>query len=263
MLWITEEKVYKKLVKYTFTLGMLALCSCATTPHSEDSSALEKYNRTMFTINDKIDKAVIRPMAKGYRAITNKFVRQRVTDFFGNIHEPISAGNHILQGEFHDSAQNVGRFMINTVVGVAGLFDVASKVGLEKKGTGFDETLSVWCVSDGPYIILPIMGPSTLRAATGFAVDAYSSPTYWIIEENGDEEAMYAFYGAAGLKYLNMMADNLPLLESLEESSVDYYEALKSSYLQNRSKLKRCSYKPATETAPNYDFDMDDEEFDD
>ena len=255
--------MYKKLVKYTFTLGILALCGCAATPHSGDTSALEKYNRTMFTINDKIDKAVIRPVAKGYRAITNKFVRQRVTNFFNNLHEPISAGNHILQGEFHDSAQNVGRFMINTVVGAAGLFDVASRVGLEQKKTGFDETLSSWCVPDGPYIVLPLMGPSTPRAATGFVVDGYSSPTYWIIEEKGDDKAMYAYYAAGGLKYLNTLAETLPLLESLEESSVDYYEAMKSSYLQNRSKLKHCSYKPTAETAPNYDFDMDDEEFDD
>ena len=253
----------KYLIKFVFLFGVLALNGCASSADkTTDLSALEQYNRTMFNINDKIDKALIRPMAKGYRAITNSFVRQRVTDFFNNVSEPVSAANHILQGEPHNSAQNVGRFMINTVVGIGGLFDVASKVGLEQKKTGFDETMSAWCVPDGPYIILPIMGPSTPRAATGWVADGYSSPAYWIIEEKGDSDAMYAYYGVTGLKYLNLMAENLPLLESLEESSVDYYETMKYSYLQNRSKLKRCSYK-SEETAPNYDFDMDDEEFDD
>lgn len=256
--------MYKKLVRYALAASLISLCGCASAPHAgNDMSALEKYNRTMFNINDKIDKAVIRPVAKGYRAVTNKFVRQRVTNFFNNISEPVSAGNHILQGEFHDSAQNVGRFMINTVVGVAGLFDVASKVGLEQKKTGFDETMSTWCVPDGPYVVLPILGPSTPRAMTGLVADGYSAPAYWIIKENGDDKAMLAYYGATGLKYINLMAENLPMLESLEENSVDYYEAMKSSYLQNRSKLKRCSYKPTPETAPDYDFDMDDEEFDD
>jgi ABC-type transporter lipoprotein component MlaA len=98
---------------------------------------------------------------------------------------------------------------------------------------------------------------------TGLVADGYSAPAYWIIKENGDDKAMLAYYGATGLKYINLMAENLPMLESLEENSVDYYEAMKSSYLQNRSKLKRCSYKPTPETAPDYDFDMDDEEFDD
>lgn len=262
---IKEDKVSKSFVKYVLLAGFLCLSGCATTTtHSGgDISALEKYNHAMFNINDKIDKAIFRPVAKGYRAVTNKFARQRVTNFFSNIAEPVSAANHVLQGDFHDSAQNVSRFMINSVVGLGGLFDVASKVGLEQKKTGFDETMSVWCVPDGPYIILPILGPSTPRAATGLVADSYSDPAYWIVKEKGDDKAMLAYYGATGLRYINLMAENLPLLESLEESSVDYYEAMKSSYLQNRSKMKRCSYKKTAEAAPNYDFDMDDDEFED
>lgn len=259
-----EDKVSKSLVKYALLSCFLCLSGCSATTHTtDDSSALDKYNHTMFNINQKIDKAVIRPVAKGYRAITNNFIRQRVTNFFNNVSEPVSAANHILQGEFHDSAQNIGRFMINTVVGGAGLFDVASKVGLEQKKTGFDETLSAWCVPDGPYIVVPIMGPSTPRALTGLVADGYSAPAYWIIKDEGDDKAMLAYYGATGLKYLNLMAENLPLLESLEEGSVDYYEAIKSSYLQNRSKLRKCRYQAMTEAIPDYDFNMDDDEFDD
>lgn len=211
----------------------------------------------MFGFNHKLEKYVFRPVARGYRAVTNEFVRQRVTNFFNNIEEPVSAVNHILQGEFQDTGTNLGRFVLNTTLGGVGLFDVASEVGLEKKKTGFDETLATWCVPDGPFIVLPVFGPSTPRAATGFVVDGYSSPMFWIAEESNGEDAWLVYYGASGLKYLNLLAENLKMLESLEEGSVDYYEAVKSMYLQNRGRAKRCG-GPAPENASEYDFDMDD-----
>ncbi len=211
----------------------------------------------MFSFNNKLDKFIIRPVARGYRAVTNEFVRERVSNFFSNIEEPISAANHILQGEFQNTGNNLGRFVLNTTLGGAGLFDVASKVGLEKQKTGFDETLATWCVPDGPFIVLPVFGPSTPRAATGFVVDGYSSPMYWAANESGGEDKWLVYYGLSGLKYVNLMAENLTFLESLEEGSVDYYEAVKSAYLQNRGKIKRCG-KAAQDLTPDYDFDMDD-----
>lgn len=235
------------------------MCGCASTVQTdtgESDSALESYNRAMFSFNSKLDKYVIRPTAKGYRAITNEFIRQRVTNFFNNIDEPISAANHLLQGELSNSSHNLGRFVLNTTLGGVGLFDVASKVGLEKKKTGFDETLATWCVPDGPYIVLPVFGPSTPRAATGFAVDGYASPMYWVAKSDDSDDAWLVYYGVSGLKYLNLMAENINMLESLEEGSVDYYETVKSTYLQNRKKLKRCG-KVSSEAAPEYDFDMD------
>jgi phospholipid-binding lipoprotein MlaA len=119
--------------------------------------------------------------------------------------------------------------------------------------------MGAWCVPDGPFLILPVMGPSTPRAATGFVADGYASPMWWIAHESGDDNAELIYYGVSGLKYLNLMAENLPLLESLEEGSVDYYEAIKTTYLQNRSKIKSCQVKAQEET-PDYDFDMDMEE---
>ncbi len=249
-----------KFSKYAAILALMSLCGCATSAENgtaEASAPLESYNRAMFSFNNKLDKYVIRPVAKGYRAVTNDFVRQRVTNFFNNIEEPVSAVNHILQGEFENSGNNLGRFVLNTTLGGVGLFDVASKVGLEQKKTGFDETLATWCVPDGPFVILPVVGPSTPRAATGFVVDGYSSPMYWAAQESDGEDAWAVYYGAAGLKYLNLMAENIKMLESLEEGSVDYYEAVKSAYLQNRGKIKRCG-KIEEEKTPEYDFDMDD-----
>lgn len=254
----------KAFSKYIIFILCLCLSGCASVPQAENTeqeSALEEYNRAMFSFNNKLDKYVIRPVAKGYRAVTNEFVRQRVTNFFNNIEEPISAVNHALQGEFENSGNNLGRFVLNTTLGGIGLFDVASEVGLEQKKTGFDETLANWCVPDGPFIILPVMGPSTPRAAAGFVVDGYSSPMYWVAQESDGEDAWAVYYGVAGLKYLNLMAENIKMLESLEEGSVDYYAAMKSAYLQNRGKIKRCG-KVSNEETPDYDFDMDDMEED-
>ncbi|MCM1324462.1 MAG: VacJ family lipoprotein [Acetobacter sp.] len=253
----------KGFSKYFIALLLFSLSGCTTvtsrdTP--EEITALESYNRAMFGFNDKLDKYVIRPVAKGYRAVTNEFIRERVSNFFYNIEEPVSAVNHILQGELGDSGNNLGRFVLNTTLGGVGLFDVASKVGLERKKTGFDETLATWCVPDGPFLILPVVGPSTPRAATGFVVDGYSSPMYWVAQESNGEDAWAVYYGAAGVKYLNLMAENLKMLESLEEGSVDYYEAVKSMYLQNRGKIKRCGGAESTEQTSEYDFDMDNED---
>lgn len=234
----------------------LGLSGCATNSSSDGSGALESYNRAMFNVNNKIDRYIVRPVAKGYRAVTNEYVRTRVSNFFNNINEPVSAINHILQGEINNSGNNIGRFVINTTLGGIGLYDVASKFGLEKNATGFDETLATWCVPDGPFVVLPIIGPSTPRAAVGFAVDSHSTPTYWAARESDGEDAWSVYYGLTGVKYINLMAQNLTLLESLEEGSVDYYEAVKSTYMQNRNKLKVCGNQ-VVEAQGDYDFDMD------
>lgn len=127
----------KKFFTYTALLLLLGLGGCAGAPASEtvppeNDTALETYNRAMFSFNNKLDKFVIRPVAKGYRAVTNEYFRQRVTNFFSNIDEPISAANHILQGELADSGNNLGRFVINTTFGLVGLYDVASSMGMER-----------------------------------------------------------------------------------------------------------------------------------
>lgn len=238
-------------------LCILSLGGCATsTQHENSNSGLETYNHAMFKFNRAVEKGIIRPVAKGYKKVTNDYVRQRVTNFFNNIEEPVFMANHLLQGELHNSGHNLARFVINTTIGGLGLYDVASKAGLEKLSTGFDETMATWCVPDGPYIILPVLGPSTPRAATGWAVDGYFSPSYWIAQESGDDNAKLIYYGSAGLKYLNKYAENLKFIESMEEGAVDYYETMKSAYLQNRSQIKVCG-KNKDAVTPSYDFDMD------
>lgn len=237
-----------------FSMG---LSGCASSTHNGvEESRLEQYNRAMFSFNNKVDKYVVRPVAKGYKAITNKYIRTRISNVFNNIEEPVSAVNHVLQGRLKESGGNLGRFVVNTTLGVVGLFDVASSLGMERDKTGFDETMSAWCVPDGPFVVLPIIGPSTPRSMVGFVADGYSSPAYWVANE-GNDDAMTIYYGAMGLKYLNLMAENISFLEGLEEGSVDYYEAVKSAFLQNRSKLRRCGLQNEVNQEVSYDFDMD------
>ena len=241
-------------------LFSISLSGCAASHLSENDTSLERYNRAMFRFNNKADKYIIRPVAKGYKAVTNKYIRSRVSNFFNNIEEPVSAANHILQGKFSASGGNLSRFVINTTLGVVGLFDVATSLGLERNKTGFDNTLSSWCVPDGPFVVLPIIGPSTPRSAIGFVADGYSSPAYWLAQE-GDDDAMTAFYGAMGLKYVNLLAENITFLEGLEEGSIDYYEAVKSAYMQNRAKIKGCKASEEQTNNSSYDFDMDDMDY--
>ena len=249
-----------RIFKYLFLCSFVVLSGCATsTENGEKTSALESYNHAMFKFNHAVEKGVIRPVAKGYRVVTNEYVRQRVTNFFDNLEEPVSMANHMLQGEFHESGENFARFVINTTLGGLGLYDVAAKAGLDKNPTGFDKTMATWGVPDGPYVILPILGPSTPRAATGWVADGYSAPAYWVAQGSADDDADLIYLGVSSLKYLNKYAENIKVIESLEEGSVDYYEAMKSAYLQNRAKIN-AGGKKAVEQTPDYDFDMDDED---
>ena len=229
----------------------------------EDNSALEKYNHAMYTFNSAADQYVIKPLAKGYRAITTEFIRERVHNFFANLKEPASMINHSLQGNFSDSAKSLGRFTINSTLGLLGTFDVAKGWGLPNNKTGFDKTLAKWCVPDGPFIILPIIGPSTPRAATGMIADTISEPTYWAnyYAHFGNDLEKYSFYyGLTALGFISIREENIKLLDKLTANYVDAYSTIKSAYIQSRLKIGSCSNNTTPEAS--YDFDFEDEEFD-
>jgi len=245
------------------------LVACATNPNgtkmkvSEEESKLEVYNRAMFNFNYQVDKKVLKPIAKGYKAITTQGIRNRVTNFFNNLEEPASAINNLLQGELVGSGQSVARFAINTTLGLLGTFDVASGWGLEKKSNSFDATMAKYCVPDGPFFIMPILGPSTPRYLVGWGVDAFADPMYWALLDKQDEDwAVIATYGSTALKYINKRAENMALLDSLEEGSVDFYATIKSAFLQNRQKFQSICAAPVEDktSAASYDFDFEDEE---
>lgn len=254
----------KKIFVCGFTAFMICLSS--TVANAADEGMLETYNRSMFNFNTMFDDYLMKPVAKGYRAVTNDFVRERVRNFFANLKEPATMINHTLQGNFADTGKSGGRFLINSTLGLLGTFDVASGWGIAKNKTGLDETLAKWCVPDGPFIVLPFVGPSTPRAAVGFAGDAVANPLYWsedYIHFSDDWKKYTFYYGLTALGFVSVREENLDMLDKLTLNSVDSYSVIKSAYMQNRLKMHVCGTKAETGQVPSYDFDFDDEDFDD
>ncbi len=240
--------------------ALINLCSCSVSNVNDEDGTLEIYNKNMFEFNYQLDKHVIKPVAKGYKKITNKFVRNRVSSFFNNLEEPAYMVNNLLQGEIKNTGLSAGRFVINTTLGLLGTFDVASGWGLDKKKNTFDATLAKYCVPDGPFIVLPVVGPSTPRHVAGWAVDAYMSPLYWALVNSDTTKQTTIDWGTIGLKYLNLRAENMELLDSLEKGSVDFYTATKSAFMQNRNKFISICAKPKdAESTPSYDFDFEED----
>src|SRR3990172_4959432 len=132
---------------------------------------LEGFNRAMYTFNDKLDRYVLKPLAKGYRAITPAPVSKSISNFFSNLHDPAIMLNNLIQGKPKQAASDLGRVLVNSTIGIAGLFDVASKMGLEKHNEDFGQTLAVWGVGDGPYLVLPFFGPSNVRDGAALPVE--------------------------------------------------------------------------------------------
>lgn len=251
----------KKISLLVFLIFSLA--ACATNPDGsklsadDEESGVEYYNRAMFNFNYQFNKKVMKPVAEGYKSVTNQFFRDRVSAFFNNLEEPAYFVNNLFQGEIKNSGVSVGRFLINTTLGLAGTFDVAAGWGLEKKKNSFDQTMAKYCVPDGPFFVLPIIGPATPRYVIGWSADAYASPLFWALIDVEDDGVDAAVIGATGLKYINIYAENMGLLESLEEGSVDFYATMKSAFLQNRQKFTSlCAENNADEDALSYDFDF-------
>ncbi|MFI3242448.1 MAG: VacJ family lipoprotein [Alphaproteobacteria bacterium] len=244
-----------KIKSILFFLLSLSLNGCVVSGQSlNHDDKFEGYNRAMFSFNNTVDKYFLKPIAQGYLSVTPKAVQNRVNSIFSNIFEPVSAANHVLQGEFKSAGVNVARFGVNTTLGLLGSFDVASGWGLDVEKTNFDETLATWCVADGPFIILPFVGPATPRSAVGLAVDSIANPVNIAsnsVTSEGDANSLR--YGYAGANVIVARANAMPLLNDLEKNSVDYYTAMRSAYLQNRAATK-CGSKQGVIT---YDFDFD------
>jgi len=255
--------VIKKAFLFSiFSLTLLFTTSCATsqsqTDQHEHEDTLESFNRAMFTFNYNVDKYVLKPVAKGYRAITTPDVRTRVYSAYLNIKEPMFAANQLLQGEFKQSGISLSRFVINSTLGLAGTFDVATAWGLEQKKDDFETTLAKWCVPDGPYIVLPFIGPSTPRAFAGLMVDSFASPVYWLTNDHDDGIYAYGAYIAA--KSIIIREASLELGDDLERNSVDFYTTMKSAYLQNKTDMPNCFNDTQTNAAYDFDFGIEDEE---
>ncbi len=201
------------------------LGGCAT---HNPADPLEPYNRAMFSFNEKVDKVVLKPVAVGYRNVTPKPVRRGVTNFFGNLSDVWSTGNDFLQGHVAMGFNGIMRVSVNTVFGVFGLIDVATPLGLYRQPTDFGLTLARWGVGSGPYIVLPLFGPSTLRDATGTVVHAVYDPSLQLSNNTQTRDAMLV------LNTVNQRANLLSTTDLLQQIALDPYLFTRDAYLQRR-----------------------------
>lgn len=247
-----------RLSKPLVLSAILLTSACATNIHRSDTEAdpFENFNRRVFSFNDAVYENVFFPIAKGYRAVTTPFIRERVNSFVANLDEPISAANNLLQLEFADAAKNVARIAINTTLGLAGTFDVASGWGLSNDKASFNQTMASWCVVDGPYLVLPFIGGNTTRGIVGTAVDAAADPVYWMTynDANYHDKITYPY---TAIKYTAKAENYMDLYNDFKQNSVDFYATMRSAYLQNQRKLK-CRFAKE-EIVESYDFDFDED----
>ena len=208
----------------------VALTGCATVTTPTKGDPLESYNRTMFTINDKVDQYALKPVAQGYVWAVPEPVRNSVTNFFSNIGDVYIAANNLLQLKIADGVSDIMRVAINTVFGVGGLFDVATIAKLPKHAGDFGLTLGHYGVPPGPYVVLPLMGPSTVRDTSGLVVDYFGNPLTYVHPDS----VSWALYG---VNLVNTRANLLGATDVLADAALDKYSFVRNAYLQRRQYL--------------------------
>ncbi|GAA4356240.1 VacJ family lipoprotein [Kangiella marina] len=211
-------------------LSAILLTACATTGDNP-KDPYEERNRAVWDFNRSIDKALLKPVAEGYQYITPDPVEKGVSNFFSNLGEITTILNDILQGKFLKAGKDTGRFLINSTIGIAGLLDPATEMGLEREEEDFGQTLAVWGFESGPFIMLPFIGPSTVRDGSGFAIDTFAF--YSPYDELNDSQTEWAL---RSLWLINTRAELLPLEEQLE-GALDEYLMVRDAYLQRREFL--------------------------
>ncbi len=220
------------------------LSACADVPNNPTQRAeydavndpLEPMNRTIFDVNDFLDTYLIRPAAISYRYIVPEFVRNRIAGILSNMKEPVIFANNLLQGEFGRAGTTVERFGINSTLGLAGMWDVAEAWDMNQQTGDFGQTLYSWGINAGPYLVLPLFGPSNFRDAIGLGADSAASPWSHIARIDSNVTAtreQIAEFTATGL---TRRTENLDAYDSLKKSSIDFYAQLRSVYRQYRDK---------------------------
>jgi phospholipid-binding lipoprotein MlaA len=214
---------------------LIGLAACATAPGPDPSDPLEASNRQVLEFNEGVDRSVIRPVAEAYRDNVPAPVRTGVRNFVSNLNEPVVFANNLLQLRLLDAGHTLMRFYINSTAGVLGFVDVATPAGIERRSGDFGQTLASYGVPDGPFVMLPLLGPTTLRDAIGDGVDSLGNPVALVTG--------YAFTplasqligaGRGALGGITMRADNIETLDALRAESLDYYARLRSVVQQRR-----------------------------
>ena len=220
---------------------VLAVSACATPPSDPVARAefdrtndpLEPTNRKILDFNLFLDRILIKPVAQGYRWAVPEFGRNRMRNFLDNLGEPVIFINDSLQGEFSRANTTAGRFLFNSTFGIGGLWDQASKIGMEKQTGDFGQTLYSWGVPDGPYLVLPILGPSNPRDAVGIGVDSYMDPFFWglTVHYGATNSGLYRWIATG----IDERSRNIETFDEIQKNAIDLYAQLRSLWRQHRA----------------------------
>lgn len=215
-------------------VALVALAAgCASIPPDAGRNAadpLEVYNRHVFEFNDRLDRYVVKPVAEGYVKVVPEPVRDCVGNAFRNLGDLGNAVNNLLQGKFFEASSDLCRVAINSTIGLLGCFDVATRVGLARSNEDFGQTLGRWGIGPGPYFVLPLLGPSTIRDTFGRVVDAYGDPLSYL-------DSTRVALSAQTLRVIDTRAGLLQATRVLEGAALDKYQFVRDAYLQRRRNL--------------------------
>jgi phospholipid-binding lipoprotein MlaA len=228
---------------------MLAGCATTSQPGAEDEQysahdPLEPVNRGIFAFNLVADDYVIRPVAQAYRDYVPEPIRTGIHNFLTNLRSPVIMFNDALQGEGKLAGDTFGRFWLNTFLGLGGIMDVGTKAGIPFHDADFGQTFGVWGAPAGPYLVLPILGPSDVRDGIGLVADSYADPWNGWMRSKGDDYGYYVIAGRAVVSGIDLRARNIDFLDRIRSTSLDYYATLRSLYQQHREALIKHEQPP-------------------
>jgi len=223
-------------------LALLMLAGCATRPPADDPEALQEFrenndpfeptNRVMFEVNEVIDKAVLQPIAEAYRDLLPKPVRSGIRNVLGNLRTPTILVGDLLQGNVTRARETLGRFIVNSTIGIGGIVDVGRRYDVHGHSEDMGQTLAVWGVGEGFYMFVPLLGPTTARDLTGFAIDVYTNPQSLI----GQGQILDVWnYTRIGMTVVDTREALLEPFDMVRKTSLDPYATLRSAYRQRRS----------------------------
>ena len=222
----------------------------------EVRDCFEKVNRGIFAFNQVLDKVIFKPLAKGYRVFPQP-IRSGTSNALSNLGNVVTIPNNVLQGQFKDAGLNSARFVINSTLGIVGIFDVASYYGLKKRDKeDYGQTLGVWGAGPGCYFVLPVLGPTTVRDSIGSVVNIIGGDAWYNVTVVNDTQYFSEadYYASRLLSGIDFRAKNLESFESLENSSVDLYASVRSLYLQDRYRKVR-NIDKTTDTLSDDDWE--------
>lgn len=256
-------KIIRAIVLGVLLVG--GISGCATRPtdpvalaaYEQNNDPLEPMNRAIFRFNTVADEYVMDPAVRGYRASLPEPVRDCVGNFFLNLKQPVYFINAVLQGDLKASATIMGRFALNTVFGFFGVVDTASANEVPVIRRDFGQTLAVWGIKNsGPYLVLPLLGPSTVRDTVGIGVDAFADPVDWALYS----QSPWLAYGRGVADGFLGFERAKNLMDDMKKNSTDYYTTMRSMYLQNRKKSIATLRGEKEEIQSEYNFDFPDDE---